>query len=146
MSDQLYPDVKVKFRVADGATDSETLWATSLGADRYILERSPYWVSGVSLEDVVLAPFEDSEGMPLFARVVLKSGNRTIRAAFEQPVADGNRSDQVLEGVVRLGCSYAFDAREKMATINILIGIELLTICAYLDKFGISWRLVDPGP
>jgi hypothetical protein len=47
------PDVKVKLESADG--DVETLWATTLGEDRYRLDNSPFFAYGVSWLDVIEA-------------------------------------------------------------------------------------------
>ncbi len=53
------PDSKVLFRIdnEDGSSDVETLWATSLGPDRFRIENSPFYAYSVSWLDVVLAPF-----------------------------------------------------------------------------------------
>src|SRR5688572_22698495 len=62
------PSTKVLFRVRneDGSADVETLWATSLGADNYKLDNSPFYAYGVSWEDVVHAPFDPEEQFPAF--------------------------------------------------------------------------------
>jgi len=78
------PDSKVLFRVPEenGSAQVETLWATALGYDEYKLDNSPFYAYSVSWEDIVYAPFNESEGFPTFERVVKKSGHRTIRIIF----------------------------------------------------------------
>ncbi len=102
------PDAKVLFKIEsdDGAIDTETLWAIDLGRDRYQLDNSPFFAYSVSWLDVVYAPYDEAEQFPTFESVLEKSGNRTIRIAFDPPVEDGNKSDRVLRGIVELGCSY----------------------------------------
>ena len=108
MTEPSSPDSKVLFRVSedDGSAQIETLWATALGHDEYRLENSPFYAYSVSWEDVVFAPLDPAEDRATFRRVVKKSGNRTVRVIFDPPVKDGNESDQVLQGLVELGCSY----------------------------------------
>jgi uncharacterized protein DUF4265 len=50
---------KVLFRVPneDETAEVETLWAFDLGEGRYRLDNSPYFAYGVSVGDVVLAPY-----------------------------------------------------------------------------------------
>jgi hypothetical protein len=145
MPDSLRPNAKVLFRVIDeeGGTDVETLWATHLGADDYKLDNSPFYAYGVSWEDVVSAPFDPEEGFPTFARVVSKSGNRTVRVIFEIPIETGNESDRVLQGLVALGCSYE-GANRTFISVNVPPGVELNVVRAYLIKQKATWEHADP--
>jgi hypothetical protein len=45
MTSSRHPDAKVLFRVPneDGTAEVETLWATSLGGDKYQIDNSPFW-------------------------------------------------------------------------------------------------------
>src|SRR5437899_11916700 len=92
-------DAKVLFRVPedDGTTNVETLWATSVGEDKYQIDNSPFYAYGVSWQDIVFAPFDQNEGFPTFQKVVAKSGHRTLRVIFHPPVEDGNKSDEILQ-------------------------------------------------
>ena len=108
MTDSVTANAKVVFRVTydDGSAEIETLWATALGNDEYKLDNSPFYAYSVSWEDIVYAPYDPLEERPTFQRVIKKSGNRTVRIMFDPPVEDGNSSDQLLKGLVALGCSY----------------------------------------
>lgn len=145
MSDSSQPNAKVLFRVPkeDGGADVETLWATHLGADNYKLDNSPFYAYGVSWEDVVSAPVSSEEGFPTFERVVTKSGNRTIRVIFDPPAETGNESDQVLQGLVALGCSYE-GASRKYVAVNIPPKIELDVVRNYLVDHNAAWEHADP--
>ena len=107
------PNSKVLFRVLneDGSAEVETIWATHLDGDRYKLDNSPFYAYGVSWEDVVLAPFSEQEGIAVFERVVVKSGNRTVRIAFDIAAEDGDASAKVLDGIVALGTARVRIAR-----------------------------------
>jgi hypothetical protein len=45
MGDSLQPNAKVLFRVPneDGSADVETLWATHVGGDNYLIEQKATW-------------------------------------------------------------------------------------------------------
>jgi hypothetical protein len=139
------PSAKVLFRIPDGAggANVETLWATPLGFDTYQLDNSPFYAYGVSWQDTVLAPVSPEEQMPTFQSVVVKSGNRTIRVICDPPVSEGNASDQLLQGLVALGCSYE-GANRRYISINVPAGVELQHVCAYLTQKQVQWEHADP--
>jgi hypothetical protein len=139
------PTAKVLFRVSstDGDATVETLWAIPLGNDRYQLDNSPFYAYGVSWQDVILAPYDKQEGFPTFQSVLEASGNRTVRVFFEPPVAPGNSSDQVLQGLVALGCSYE-GANRKYISVNIPPDVELQQVCSYLIEQNAQWEHADP--
>jgi len=139
------PDSKVLFRVPeeDGSAQVETLWATALGNDEYKLDNSPFYAYSVSWEDIVYAPFNESEGFPTFERVIKKSGHRTIRIIFNPPVQDGNESDSVLQGLVSLGCTYEGANRGYMA-IDLPPQVQLEEVRRYLIDKAAQWEHADP--
>jgi hypothetical protein len=77
----------------DGSAQVETLRATALGNEEYKLDNSPFYACSVSWEGIVYAPIDRAGGHPTFARVVRKSGRRTIRIKFDPPVRDGSEFD-----------------------------------------------------
>ncbi len=139
------PDAKVVFRVAeeDGSVLVETLWATRLGDDRYKLNNSPFYAYGVSWEDVVYAPVDPADGRPIFARVVHKLGNRTVRVIFDPPVHEGNESDRVLQGLVAFGCTYE-DANGSYLSVNVPPEVSLVAVRDYLVEREAQWEYADP--
>lgn len=145
MTQPTSPDSKVLFRVPedDGSAQVETLWATALGNDEYKLDNSPFYAYSVSWEDVVHAPFDANEGLATFARVVRKSGHRTIRVIFNPPVQDGNESDLVLQGLVSLGCTYEGANRGYMV-IDLPPGVQLEKVRQYLIEQNAQWEHADP--
>ena len=145
MTDATQPNAKILFRVPnnDGTADVETLWATKLEGDNYQLDNSPFYAYSVSWQDIVFAPYDQDEDFPTFQHVVSKSGHRTIRIIFNPPVEDGNSSDQLLQGVVALGCTYEGADRGYMS-IDIPPGVELETIRSYLIESNADWEHADP--
>jgi hypothetical protein len=139
------PTAKVLFRVLDddGSVSVETLWAIPLGRDLYRLDNSPFYAYGVSWQDTVLAPIDLQEQMPTFQSVVERSGNQTIRIIFELPVSSGNISDQLLQGLVALGCSYE-GANPKYVSVNIPPKVELQDVRSYLIAHDAQWEHADP--
>ena len=121
----------------------ETLWAVPLGQDRFILDNSPFYAYGVSWQDTVLAPVDEQEGMPTFQQVLERSGNRTVRVIFDPPVVPGNGSDEVLQGLVSLGCSYE-GANPAYMSVNIPPGVDLQQVCSYLIQQEAQWEHADP--
>lgn len=64
--------VKVQFYDAD--VGYENLWADDLGKNRYRIESIPFFIYGVSRNDVVTAS-PDPQGKLQFKKVVKRSGN-----------------------------------------------------------------------
>jgi len=145
MTEVAQPTAKVLFRVPneDGTAEVETLWAYDLGDDQYKLDNCPFYAYGVSLHDVVYAPFDADEGRATFQRVVSKSGNRTVRVVFDPPIEPGNRSDEVLKGLVALGCDYE-RANSKYVVVNTPSGVELTAVRDYLVECDATWEHADP--
>lgn len=137
--------VKVVFRVIneDYSVDIETLWATPVGPDQYQLDNSPFYAYAVSWQDIVYAPLDREDGRPSFKEVVKKSGHRTIRIIFDQPIQDGNEPDAHLHRLGELGCIYEGDNR-KLISVDIPPAIELETIRRYLIEHELQWEHADP--
>lgn len=138
-------DSKVLFRVVDedGDVHVETLWATALGEDRYRLDNLPFYAYGVSWDDIVLAPFDATEGMATFKAVVTKSGNRTVRLQPDPPLSPGNASDGIIKGLVALGCDYE-GSNPGYIAVNIPPDVPLDTIRDYLIERDLVWEHADP--
>lgn len=59
------------------------------------------------------------------------------------PVSPGNSSDQVLQGLVALGCSYE-GANPGYMSANIPPGLELQELRSYLVQNDAQWEHADP--
>ena len=136
---------KVLFRVqeTDGSANVETLWATPLGEDRYQLDNSPFYAYSVSWRDIVYAPFDPQEQFPTFQRVLSKSGHRTIRIIFERATEGNSASEDVLEQLVTLGCSYE-GATETYVCVDIPPGVELENVRQFMIQRSLQFEHADP--
>src|SRR5437764_13131483 len=134
--------VKVRLRGSDAA-DVETLWATPVDVDRYRLDNSPFVAYGVSWQDIVEArPSEDQ--FLEYIRCVEKSGNRTVRAIFQDYRSDDQTGQEVLQGLKSLGCSYE-GMQPKMISINVPAKVDLGKVTDFLTgQSGLQWEYADP--
>ena len=139
------PDAKVLFRVPndDGAAEIETLWAFDLGDDLYRLDNMPYFAYGVSLQDVVYAPLDESEGFPTFQSVHSKSGNRTVRIILDSPAEPGNASRKLLDGLLMIGCTLE-GANAIYYAVTIPPQVKLAAVRNYLIESGAEWEHANP--
>jgi Domain of unknown function (DUF4265) len=146
MSDLGSPTKKVLFRVVgeEGVVNVETLWAFDLGNDRYRLDNSPFYAYSVSLGDVVYAPIDAAEGRPTFKTMLKKSGNRTVRVFFDEPVQAGNDSDILLQGLVAMGCEFE-GANPRYVAVTIPPQVELAAVRDYLVENELTWEHADPS-
>ena len=139
-------EAKELFRVPndDGTAEVETLFAFSLGQDRYKIDNCPFYAYYISLHDIVHAPFDDGEGFATFQEVVSKSGNRTVRVIFDPPVEPGNRSAETLNALAALGCGYE-GANPKYFAVNVPPQVELQAVQALLMEREVEWESADPS-
>lgn len=140
-----HPTAKVLFRIPDGDSGAtvETLWAVPLGNDRYKLDNSPFFVYGVSWQDVVFAPHDPQEQMPTFQSVVERSGNRTVRLILDPRLAPGNVSEQILDGLKEIGCSFE-RAHSGYVSVNIPPSVDMGSVRSYLMARDAQWEHADP--
>jgi hypothetical protein len=137
-------DDMAKVRLSNSEGDSETLWAFPVGDNRYKLDNSPFYAYDVSWQDVIEAKAEEPNDIPTFVQVVEKSGNRTIRIILDPPADESRASQQILNTVREMGCSYE-GANSAYISVNIPPGVELSRICDFLTNSRIQWEHADPS-
>lgn len=137
-------DAKVVLPIDNGDHDFsvEILWASSRGGNRYRLNNIPFFAYGLSFGDFVEAVPKKDDERPHFKRVLVKSGNRTVRIGSEdgRPVSDG-----VLQQIVELGCGYE-RATASYICVNIPPEADFEAVTAYLTSTGLLFEYVDPIP
>ena len=146
MADVHGPTKKVIFRVEgdEGQVNVETLWAFDLGNDRYRLDNTPFYAYSVSLGDVVRATTDENGGFPTFRAVLKKSGNRTVRVFFDDPVDPGSASERLLNELVDLGCEYE-GANKRYVAITIPPRVQLAAVRDFLVENALTWEHADPS-
>ena len=98
--------VKVVFKLDETAwhqTATESLWAESVGANRYRLRNVPFFAFGVSNQDVVFT--EELENALHFKAISIRGGHSTYRLHLleERTTEQFRRSWHPLQ---EMGCSY----------------------------------------
>jgi len=129
------PLAKIAFCGEQG--DVETLWAFDLGNHLYALDNTSWFQYGVSYKDIVEA-LPQTDGLPLFTRVVKKPGYRTLRVRHEERVPQ-----QLLDRLVKLGCSYE-GANPKFIAIDVPPEAELSPVLNELTSSKAEWEHADP--
>jgi len=129
----------VKIAFSDGEGNVETLWGFDLGGGRYRLDSSPWYQYRVSWKDVVTAQ-PDERGQLCFSEVVEKSGHRTVRVLFEQ---DRPAGDPVLDGLVKLGCTFE-GAHKRLFAIDVPPEVDLEKVRQFLISSRAQWEHADP--
>lgn len=129
--------LKLQFDVEGG--DVETLWAEPLGGRLYRLDNSPFYAYGVSWRDVVEADPEVDDGLPVFRRVVEKSGHRTVRVLVERP----DELDRLRSGITELGCTFE-GAWSRLISVDVPPEVELESVRRFLEATALAWEQSDP--
>lgn len=132
--------VKVGLHAPGG--EFETMWATPVGDHRYRLENSPFYAYQVSWLDVVEA-LPDSDGLPVFKRMIAKSGHRTVRLIINPGVDEAPARRQVLDHLVTLGCSWE-GYNPRYFSIDVPAEVDLAAVAAFLTERGELWEYADP--
>ncbi len=107
----------------------------------YKFDSSPFYAYNVSWEDLIEAINENEEKFPVFQRVIEKSGNRTIRICFKEPV---DENSILLKKLVEMGCSFE-GSNSVSFSINIPREINLKNISQFLISQEIEWEYADPA-
>ena len=125
--------MKVTFSLEPGAWHghaTERLWAEKAGSNRYRLQNSPFYASGVSLDDIVFADM-DSDGQLVFRGVSLRGGHSTYRVMLKEPAQSDGFQKQwaTLEA---LGCRYE-GVGGKLLSIDVPPSADIYAVYALLQ-------------
>jgi cell division GTPase FtsZ len=83
------------------------------------------------------------EQMATFIRIESKSGNRTVLIIVDPPFIDGSESEQLIRGLVSLGCTFE-GANRVLFSISVPSDVDLDEIRQYLIDHGAQWEHADP--
>jgi hypothetical protein len=92
----------------------------------------------------VYAPVDPDEGLPTYSQVLEKSGNRTVRVILDPPLASGNSSDDLMQELLGLGCTYE-GVNPTYLCIVIPPDAEFATVCNRLTSHEVQWEHADPA-
>jgi hypothetical protein len=133
----------VKVQFYDQDVGYENLWADEVGKKKYRIESIPFFIYGVSRNDVVTAS-PDDEGRLQFEKVVERSGNRTLRARSEKFIRNAALRKRVIAALKKLG-SDVEELRSRLLAIDVPPDVNLQTIIDYLtNEAKVSWEYGNP--
>jgi Domain of unknown function (DUF4265) len=91
----------------------ETLWATVLSEDTYLVDNIPFFAQGIALNDTIEArPGQD--GIIEFVRKVSSGGHSTLRF-----IAHENEHPMMKENLAELGCGIESGAFTSHFTVDV---------------------------
>ncbi|MBZ5714890.1 DUF4265 domain-containing protein [Nannocystis pusilla] len=123
--------VKVLFYPDDQSPES--LWAEDLGDGQYKLRNSPWFMYGVSFEDVVRAR-PAADGMLEFVEVVQPSGSSTFRLMLREDT-DPAMFERYWKPLQALGCTWE-QAKKRLYAVDAPRGADLERVADLLEKGG----------
>jgi hypothetical protein len=127
--------VKVKFQVDPNdqrGVKTESLWAEKTESGRYRILNSPFFLFGISAEDVVEA--EEAEDGLGFRRVVFRGGHSTYRIFLQgSRTIKGNDFRTYWEPISALGATFE-NADDHFVAIDIPPGKDVAAIYRLLEK------------
>ena len=87
------------------AIDGESMWATPLGNDLFLIENVPFYAYGLNFHDIVRATPDSDDQIPEIRELVQSSGHRTFRVFFKKHISR-QRQEEVLDSMKELTVSY----------------------------------------
>jgi hypothetical protein len=133
----------VKIQFYDPVVGCENLWPEPLPNGFYRIESIPFFIYGISLDDIVSAR-PDADGWLQFLKVQTHSPNRTLRARSE--VFDGGQDKtgaELLAGLDKLGCKTEVH-KQRLVAINVPFEADLKSVMNFLTSSGIQWEHANP--
>lgn len=128
----------------------DSVWAESLGSERYRVESCPFFAYGISRDDVVRAADAPGGGGPVLDDVLEKGGHRTLRLTLGPSVEPrSNPVQRILEKLIDLGCTHEL-LRPRLVAIDLPPEVDLAVAAGLLQEAArtgaLSWEWADPRP
>jgi hypothetical protein len=122
---------KVLFNLEPGVlhgSATETLWAEKVGHDAYQLQNTPFYAKGISLDDTIIARFQD--GIPVFDKVLSAGGHSTYRIIVSKARWD---DFQGYWNPIRLcGCSFE-EGQNRLLAMDVPAEADIHTVYKLLE-------------
>ena len=135
--------VKIEIREQlEGDVYVETPWAVPLGDNLYRLDNIPFYAYRLSWGDILEAEPREHD-MPLYLRVVEKSGHRTMRVILDPPSDQSEESQSVLDTLRKLGCTFE-GVNHVYIAVDIPPDVDLQAVVEYLMTLEHDWEHADP--
>jgi hypothetical protein len=106
----------------------ETLWGRQLDENLFQIDNIPFFVVGVSCEDIVTASYFDNQWY--FDKVVRASGHSTVRVV----VYDEKQMQPLRQSLRDYGCSSELSHLPRLVSVDIPPEIELSQVIDFLAQ------------
>ncbi len=145
--------IRIRIRL-DGSGEAgpaeDSVWAESLGSERYRVESCPFFAYGISRDDVIRADEAPGQGGPVLDDVLEKGGHRTLRLTLGPSVELRSAQVQrILEKLIDLGCTHEL-LRPRLVAIDLPPEVDLAVAAELLQAAStsgaLSWEWADPRP
>jgi Domain of unknown function (DUF4265) len=126
--------VKVFFKLeqdGDGypPADCESLWAVDLGDNTYQIDNIPFYVVGLSSNDIVTAQI--SSGQLEFSKILVQSDHSTLRVVvFEKSLTDTLR-----EQFKKIGCDTEAHGAANLLAVDIPSTVNYKKVSEILSMY-----------
>jgi len=108
--------------------DVESVWAVPLGGGKYRLDNIPFFVRGVSSEDVVSAT--ERGGALFYAGLSSEGGHSTVRVL----IADPDATERVREELRARGCSSEGTGIPGLIAVDVPPAVSYRELRQFLDE------------
>ena len=113
----------------------ESLWAIKLTSGQFQIDNIPFFVRGISLEDIIVAEYKDEEKEWHFQHIAQRSQNSVMRII----VFDPTEVLAVREELESLGCTT--ESMKRLLDINIPASVSIGDIDNFLQPGKVQGRL-----
>ena len=113
----------------------ESLWGIKLTDGQFQIDNIPFFVKGISLEDIVVAQYKDTEKEWHFQHIAQRSQNSAMRII----VFDSTEVAVVRNGLESLGCTT--ESMKRLLAINIPASVSIEDIDNFLQPGKVQGRL-----
>jgi hypothetical protein len=130
-----HKQVKVRFQVDSDhqqGVKTETLWAEKVGPGRFRILNSPFFLFGISAEDIVEA--EEAEDGLKFRNIVSRGGHSTYRIFIQDGRTISDPGFQAhWEPISLLGATFE-NANDHFVSVDIPPGKDVAAIYKLMEK------------
>lgn len=114
----------------------ESVWANPVSDGLYQIDNIPFFVSDISLGDIVEAEYSDD--VLVYVKTAVPSSNGTIHVVCY----DHKTCQQLLSRLPGWGCDYEVGELERLVAIDVPARAEVDDLLAWLDRQARAEQLV----
>lgn len=129
--------IKIRFPLSESDREdgvaAEYLWAEPIGNHSYRIDNIPFFVYGISLDDVVRAIY--IEGCLEFQNVIRHNGHSTYRVILEDTISISQESgglQSLLKRLEVIGCSREL-AKARLIAIDVPTTTDIFVVYKILE-------------